>query len=139
MGRFRIALALLLFGAGQAAAAQHVRAPLPSPLHADEWSYTDALGGVWAYRQCGYRARPAALLELNGEQQRLEAEAAAKGLGPLLERVRRRYQEILAFALLRGCGGEPHPVRAALVRARAGLAAFRAWVEAQPSVPPPGN
>lgn len=135
MSGIRIALAIGLLGAGSAAAAQHAPAQLPYPLHGNEWSYTDALGGVWAYRGCGVRARPAILLELEGELQRLEAAAAAKGLGPLLERVRRRYREILSVELQRGCGGVPDPVRDALRRARAGLAAFRAWVEAQPSAP----
>ena len=132
--RFAIALALSAGGIGQAMAAQPGHAPAPPAVHLDEYSYERALSGVWNFQSCGTRGRPADHAALAAELQSLESMARAKGLGPVLERVRSEYQRLLSVALIMPCAGGP---AAALARAHVALSAFRAWVAAQPQMPPP--
>lgn len=91
--------------------------------------YKDALGAVWNYGSCGANARRAAYVEINNALRSIEAAAEAKGLDPTLERLRREYQQLLAVSTIMPC---PRGPRAALADARRALAAFRAWVAAQP-------
>jgi hypothetical protein len=132
--RVGIALALFASGIGHALAAQPGHAPAPPARHLDEYTYQRALSAVWNFQSCGTRGRPAAHAALDAELQSLEAMARAKGLGPLLERVRSEYQRMLSVALIMPCAGGP---AAALARAHQALAAFRAWVAAKPQMPPP--
>ena len=128
-----IALALFASGIGQAMAVRPGHAPAPPVGHLDEYTYERALSAVWNFQSCGTRARPAAQAALAAELQSLEAMARAKGLEPVLERVRSEYQRLLSVALIMPCAGGP---AAALARARQALTAFRAWVAAQPQTPP---
>ena len=94
--------------------------------------YKDTLGAVWNYGSCGVHARSAARDEIEAALRRIEAAAEAKGLGPTLERLRGEYQRLLAVSSIMPC---PRGARVALADARRALAAFRAWVAAQPGQP----
>ena len=126
-----LALLLLAAGAGQPLAAQPAGAPA-APRQAgrsDEYSYRDALGGLWNYESCGVRARAADYRELAAELRSIESLARSKGLGPTLERVREEYNRLLAVSIMMGCAGGPV---AALAGARRGMAAFRTWAQEAP-------
>jgi hypothetical protein len=128
-----LALAFFASGAGTALAMQPAGAPANqvSPP-AERWAshpYKAALGAVANYQSCGVRARRAMVNPPTAALRSLEAAALAKGLGPTLERLRREYEALMAVSDVMACAGGP--VRA-LAEARRALAAFRAWVEAQP-------
>ncbi len=93
--------------------------------------YKSALGAVANYRGCGARAGAAPYQALTGEMRDIEAAAAAKGLGPTLERLRREYYELLSISTIMACVRGPGP---ALADARRAVAAFRAWVAEQPDI-----
>jgi ketosteroid isomerase-like protein len=98
--------------------------------HSDEYSYRDALGGLWNYESCGVRARAVDYRALAAELRSIESLARSKGLGPTLERVREDYNRLLAVATMMGCAGGPV---AALAGARRAMADFRTWVEQAPA------
>jgi hypothetical protein len=132
--RARIAFApAVLAAAAVPASAQPARVPAsvlgPPAERFAAHPYKSALGAVANYQSCGALARAAAAREVATMLRALEAEAVAKGLGPILDRLRQEYQELLAVSTMTACGGGP---RRALAGARAALADFRAWVEAQP-------
>ena len=89
------------------------------------------MGALANYQSCGVHARAAILAELNRSFGEIEAAARAKGLGPRLDELRRRYEAMLAVADIAACGGGP---AAALAGARASVHAFQVWVAAQPPV-----
>jgi hypothetical protein len=91
--------------------------------------YKDALGAVWNFDACGARGLRGEHFALDAELRAIEAAAEAKGLGPTLERLRGEYQRLLAVSTIMPC---PRGARVALADARRALAAFRAWVAAQP-------
>ena len=91
--------------------------------------YKSALGNVANYQSCGIRSSAAAYRELTRTLRAVEAAAEAKGLGPVLERLRREYYELRAVSTMAACAGGP---RRALAGARRAVAAFRAWVAEQP-------
>ena len=92
--------------------------------------YKSALGAVANYQSCGVHARRVALLDLTAGLRSAEAAAVAKGLGPTLERLRQEYEALMAVSDMAACAGGP---RRALAGARGAVAAFRAWVAAQPA------
>jgi hypothetical protein len=91
--------------------------------------YRSALGAVANYQSCGASGRRAS--SLDADLRANEAAARAKGLGPELDRIRREYQAMLAVSDMMAC---VHGPRGALADARRALAAFRAWVNAQPGL-----
>jgi hypothetical protein len=125
-------LALLAAGAGQAMAAPPVRAPLQPPMPRDELSYEGALDGLMNVQTCRVHADGGAIAALDAQLHAIEAAARAKGLGPTLDRVRERWQAMLAIESRMACGGGP---AAALAGARRGVAAFQAWVAGASVVP----
>src|SRR4051812_22978784 len=110
MARFPLilsaAIAACAFGAVQSNA-QPARVPAStlgppvSPLAPHP--YKSALGAVGNYQSCGVNARRTPAAELDGELRSIEAAAEAKGLGPLLERLRREYQQLLAVSDMMAC------------------------------------
>jgi hypothetical protein len=109
---------------GHAAGPAHVRfAPHP---------YTSALDALTNYQSCGADLRVAAFAELDRAVRDGVAAARTKGLGPLLDELRRDYQALLAVSTRVACGGGP--VRA-LAGARSAVRTFQAWVAAQPPAP----
>jgi hypothetical protein len=126
-----IAIAACLFGAAMSNA-QPARVPasqLDPPAALADHLYKSALGAVDNYLSCGANARTS---QINAELRSIEAAAGAKGLGPMLERLRREYQALLAVSTMMACAGGP---AAALAGARRALQAFRAWVAEQPDRP----
>jgi hypothetical protein len=105
-------------------------AATPAPRFAPH-PYKSALAAVANYRGCGVRARAAPYQALTGEMRDIEAAAAAKGLGPTLERLRREHYELLSISTIMACVRGPIP---ALAEARRAVAAFRAWVAGQPDI-----
>ena len=129
-GRFVI-LALAVFGgsAGQVLAAQPGGPPAGQAEHWTSHPYKSAIAALANYGSCGIHRHTATYMALTADLRSLEAAAVAKGLGPTLERLRQEYEALMAVADVMACGGGP--VRA-LAEARNAVAAFRAWVEAQP-------
>jgi len=111
-----------------------IRAAQPasvSPARFARHPYTSALGAVWNYRSCGVHARAAPYRALEAAVAAAEAAARARGLGPLLERLRADYNALLAVSTMMPC---VHGAAASLRDARRAVAAFQAWVAAQPPV-----
>ena len=123
-----IALAILAAGPALAQPAP-AEPPAPGRVRFAHHPYTSALGALANYQSCGFRARAAELARLNASFQASEAAARAKGLGPLLDELRRDWQALLAVSSRMACARGP---AAALADARASVRAFQAWVEAQP-------
>jgi hypothetical protein len=125
--------ALAVFSAGPGLAAQPGGAPAgQAGAPAGVWTshpYKSAISAVANYGSCGIHADAALYSGLNAALRSLEAAAVAKGLGPTLERLRREYEALMAVADVMACAGGP---AGALAEARGAVAAFRAWVEAQP-------
>jgi hypothetical protein len=126
-------LALAGTGAGAILPAQPARLPAstlgPPAQRFAAHPYKSALGAVANYQSCGVHVRAAAYAEISSALRSIEAEAAAKGLGAELARLRQEYYDLLAVSTMAACGGGP--VRA-LADARRAIAAFRAWVAGQP-------
>lgn len=134
--RLRLALALALLAAAAAAPAAAQRGlptrPLP-PVPADEHSYIAAQEAVENFRTCNIRrGRAGELQALAAELAAIESLARAKGLGPVLERVREEHLRMLAVSsrMWVACAGGPD---GALAAARQALAAFRTWAERMPA------
>jgi hypothetical protein len=123
--RLSIALAIFTAGTGQSVA----QSPRPTIGHSLNHPYVSALSALANYQSCGYRARAAAFFALDRTLRESEAAARAKGLGPLLDELRRDWQAILAVSTRMACAGGP---AAALAGARGAVRAFQAWVAAQP-------
>ena len=132
--RLAIALALICTGLDAAAAAAATAQDMPTSERFANHPYKTALGAMTNLQSCGsgMGAHGAAARALAEEMRGLEAMAAAKGLGPRLEQMRRDYLAILAVSTMVAC---PTGARRALADARRAVAAFRAWVEAQPPAP----
>jgi len=130
-----MALAFLTFAAFMGAPAAAQRARLPASVLAPPTErfaphpYTSALGAVANYQSCGFHVRAAAWRTLERGLHASEADATLKGLGATLERLRQDYYALRAVSSTTACGGGP---RRALAYARRAVAAFRAWVAAQP-------
>lgn len=123
-----IALATVAAGTGQA---QPLASP-PQPVHVRFAShpYTSAMGALANYQSCGVHVRAAAFAALDATFRESEAAARAKGLGPLLDELRRDYLALRAVSTMTACGGGP---AAALRGAGTAVRAFQAWVAAQPA------
>jgi hypothetical protein len=133
MIRSPLPIALALFAAGTGfAQARPAPADQAGPVHVRFAShpYTSALDALANYQSCGVHARAAVFAELDRMFRESETAARAKGLGPMLDELRRDYQAMLAVSTRMACAGGPD---AALAGARASVRAFQAWVAAQPS------
>jgi hypothetical protein len=133
MARSRITLWLALFGAcpAQTVAAQPGGSgSRPASERFAGHPYKSALGAVANYRSCGVHVRAGRFNALAAALRSTESLAGAKGLGAVLERLRRDYHDLLAVSTMAACGGGP---AAALARARRSVAAFRTWVASQPA------
>ena len=132
--RLAFVLALIAAGGGPGLAQ-----PVPSPPGAPaapvrqtgSHPYKTALGAVANYGSCGVRARAAPYRALTAAMREIEAAAAARGLGPTLERLRQEYYQLLAISTMMACSRGPDR---ALADARAAVAAFRTWVAEQPDI-----
>lgn len=123
--RLLIALASLAAGPLQARPAP----ARPTIGHSLGLPYISALDALANYQSCGVRAREAEFARLDALVRQSEAAPRAKGLGPLLEELRRDWQAILAVSSRMACARGPV---AALAGARRAVRAFQAWVVAQP-------
>ena len=133
MIRSRLSIALALFASGTGLAqAQPAPANQAGPVHVRfaAHPYTSALDALANYQSCGVHARAAALAPLEAAFHTSEAAARAKGLGPLLDELRRDYQALLAVSTRMACARGPV---AALTGARNAVRAFQAWEDAQPT------
>ena len=93
--------------------------------------YKNALKDINNFSTCPGVEGSRALQQMHSELERLEALAAAKGLGPVLAR---QWQEYLAFlerSLLIQCDGGPEWARS---KARVSLRSFAEWVARSPVV-----
>jgi ketosteroid isomerase-like protein len=131
----RLALAIALPAcAGAAATAAAPVPPRPAPaMPADAHAYIAATEAVANYRTCNLRRGGAGTLQaLEAELAAIESLARAKGLGPVLERVREEHVRMLAVSsrMFVQCAGGPE---GALMGARQALAAFRSWAERMPA------
>jgi hypothetical protein len=135
MIRSPLPIALALFAAGTGfAQAQLAPANQAGPVHVRFAShpYTSALDALANYQSCGVHARAAVFAELDRMFRESETAARAKGLGPLLDELRRDWQALLAVSTRMACAGGPAP---ALAGARNAVRAFHTWVAAQPDAP----
>ena len=130
----RLAIFLILFAAvtgplqAQTAPANPSRPPIGYSL---SHPYISALDALANYQSCGIRARAAEVVRLDALLRASEADARAKGLGPLLDELRRDWQAILAVSSRMACARGP---AVALTSARGAVRAFQAWVAAQSPV-----
>ena len=136
MIRSRLAIALALFAAGTGVAlAQPAPANQAGPTHVRfaPHPFTSALDALTNYQSCGAHVRTAAAFaQVDRAFRASEAAARAKGLGSLLDELRRDYLALLAVSTRIACFGGP---AAALAGARSAVRAFQAWVAVQPSAP----
>jgi hypothetical protein len=137
MRQLPLSLVAVIVAAGIGpAAAQAPTAPshAASPAHVRFAShpYTSALDALTNYQSCGADLRVAAFAELDRALRDSVTAARAKGLGPLLDELRRDYRALLAVSTRTACGGGP---ACALASARTAVRAFQAWVAAEPLAP----
>jgi len=128
--RLSIALALFAVGTGvvQAQPAPANQAG-PTRVRFAPHPYTSALDALTNYQSCGVDGRTLALTQLDRLFRASETAARAKGLGSLLDELRRDYLALLAVSTRVACARGPI---SALAGARASVRAFQAWVDAQP-------
>jgi hypothetical protein len=126
--RLLLSLALAMVAAGQAQSLTNP--PQPAHVRFAPHPYTSAMGALANYRSCGVHVRAAAFARLDAMFRESETAARAKGLGPLLDDLRRDYLALLAVSTMTACGGGP---AAALTGARTAVRGFQAWVAAQPA------
>jgi hypothetical protein len=125
------ALLPILLAAGAAGQAMEVQSGAAgTPERFAPHPYKSALGAVANYRSCGVRARAGPAAALDAALRAGEAAARAKGLGPMLERLRQDYHALLAVSTMMACARGP---AAALAGARRAVADFQRWVAAQPA------
>ena len=129
--RMRLLLALAFCGTGFSppVAARPGGVPLIDAYDPNH-PYVAALDGLGNYQGCGARARAAQVSALAREFGSIEASAMAKGLGPLIDRLRRNRDRRLSVSSMVACTRGPVAARAA---ARRAMAAFRAWVAGVPA------
>ena len=104
----------------------------PPAAAPDIHPYESALGAVDNYGSCRGAGASSVLGTLRARMATLESEAARKGLRATLDRVRQRWLNRLAVSTMTACAGGLSRARS---DARAAVAAFADWVEAQPARP----
>ena len=116
-----VVIALAFVGGGQAPEEQAASPQLRFERH----PYGSALDAFANYQSCGVRACAREVAALSTALRAGEAAATARGLGPVLERVKRDWLAYLAISSRVACARGP---AAALAGARAAIRAFRSWV-----------
>src|SRR5436190_17814846 len=97
---FPSALALVMIAAPATSQTRPAPAGQPGPSHPRfaRHPFTSALDALTNYQSCGVDLRTAALARLDAAFRASEAAARAKGLGPLLDDLRRDYLALLAVS-----------------------------------------
>ena len=131
MARPRITILLAIFGTGllQTLAAQAGGGPAGRNSPVSGHPYATALGALANYRSCGRRVRAADVDGFAGLLRRIESHAAEKGLAPMLGRLRRDHDHVLAVSTMAACGGGPEAARDELNQS---LWILVGWVTDQP-------